>query len=105
MKAFCALALTSCDEHKRTKSLFIKRTLDAFGGTLHPFRNLIWEARLPTASGRAIEELPESERRYFVIAFEGNNAVLTDLQLACDLAPVELDYNADVCRGAEAEQA
>jgi len=50
----------------------------------------LWEQRWPHPGG-TIEYLPEAEWRYFVIAFRGSNATITELQAAFDLAPLELE--------------
>lgn len=47
-----------------------------------------WESSWPEKHGE-IEQLPESEWRYFVIAFRGTNTTLLDIETAADLATVE----------------
>jgi hypothetical protein len=50
----------------------------------------LWERRWPPQQGN-IEYLPESEWRYFVIAFRESNVTLEQLENALDLAPLELE--------------
>jgi len=54
-----------------------------------------WECSWPATSGK-IEQLPESEWRYFVIAFRGTNTTLLDIQTAADLATVEPEIGFEV---------
>ncbi len=71
---------------------FIKSTVEGLGGSSDPYRKLLWEGQWPVTYGRRVEDLPDSKWRYFVIEFEGSNAVgLSDIQVASDLAPVELE--------------
>jgi hypothetical protein len=50
----------------------------------------LWEHQVPS-QGAQVVRLPESEWRYFVIAFKGNNLLLSQLERAFDLAPLELE--------------
>lgn len=70
----------------------IKSTIDRFNGGLHSFVGYtLWEGKLPFIPGKRIEILPETEWRYFVIAFEGSHETLSDIQHASDLAPIEIE--------------
>lgn len=70
----------------------IKANVTKFAGGSHSFFGFVlWEGKLPFSAGTRIEELPESEWRYFVISFTGSNVTLVDIQRALDLAPTELE--------------
>lgn len=57
---------------------------------LPPRYQHLWEHRWPHPGGN-IEYLAESEWRYFVIAFRGLNSTLRQLEIAFDLALLELE--------------
>jgi len=59
------------------------------GSFAPPFATAMWEIALPRTG--AIQQLPESEWRYFVVAFIGSNDILNRLQEALDLASLELE--------------
>lgn len=68
----------------------IKETVQRLVGGSHRGSMHLWEQRWPHPGG-PIEYLPEAEWRYFVIAFRGSNATITELRAAFDLAPLELE--------------
>ena len=68
----------------------IKETIQRLVAGSHRQSMHLWEQRWPHPGG-TIEYLPEAEWRYFVIAFRGSNATITELQAAFDLAPLELE--------------
>jgi hypothetical protein len=71
----------------------IRRELERLGGVRGPFLigMLLWEGRLPLLE-RTIERAPESEWRYYVLSFRGNNAVVEELEMAANLSPIELEF-------------
>jgi len=54
-----------------------------------------WERQWPHPGG-TVQFLPEAEWRYFVIAFQGSNATVADLETAFDLSPLELEIGPTV---------
>jgi len=68
----------------------IKASLESVGPTPRFQYARLWEQRWPHHSG-PVEGAPESEWRYFVIAFEGNNQTLAKIQSAFELTPKELE--------------
>jgi hypothetical protein len=69
----------------------IKGNLQAFNvESLPAISGLTWQKRLSLPAG-PIEILPDAEWRYFVIAFEGTNQALIDLELASCVASFEME--------------
>jgi hypothetical protein len=68
----------------------IEQTLQRMAGSLLNNDMYFWKHCWPHPGG-TVEILPETEWRYFVIAFKGFNATMADLQYAFDLAPLELE--------------
>jgi hypothetical protein len=66
----------------------IKQTIENYAGA-NPVAALMWEHRA-TERG-ALESLPEHEWRYFVIAFDGSNSTVVELEHAFNIAPLELE--------------
>lgn len=60
----------------------------AFGFSSVPYQ---WEARLPHPGGQ-VELLPETDWRYYVLAFRGTNDIAHELEQASYLAPCELEF-------------
>src|SRR5437899_11509179 len=55
----------------------------------------LWDCQWPHPGG-IVQFLPEAEWRYFVIAFQGSNATVADLETAFDLSPLELEIGPTV---------
>ena len=68
----------------------IKETIKSLGPLSYLRYQHFWEQLLPHPRGE-IKLLPDSEWRYFVIAFKGSNITLSSLESAFDLAPLELE--------------
>lgn len=68
----------------------IEQTLQRMAGSLLHNDLYFWKHCWPHQGG-TVEILPETEWRYFVIAFKGFNATMNNLQYAFDLAPLELE--------------
>jgi hypothetical protein len=56
-----------------------------------PFETLLWQQEWPLPEDRPAKILTENEWRYFVIAFEGPNRLIGDIQTAMDLSKAELE--------------
>jgi hypothetical protein len=68
-----------------------------FGPLGHLFARHLWEDQFPHPGGQDVP-LPEKEWRYHVIAFEGYNGPISELQTAAVLAPVELEFGLTIMR-------
>jgi hypothetical protein len=51
---------------------------------------LLWEARFPLTR-TSLQSGPESEWRYYVLSFTGPNAIVNELEIAANIAPLELE--------------
>jgi hypothetical protein len=68
-----------------------------FGPLGHLFARHLWEDQFPHPGGQHVP-LQEAEWRYHVIAFEGWNGPISELQIAAALAPVELEFGLTIMR-------
>src|ERR1700685_111623 len=67
----------------------IKETLARLGGFTHHLVRHLWERQWPKVGPSKL--LPETEWRYFVVAFQGSNSTFSELQSVFDLFTVELE--------------
>lgn len=72
----------------------IKSVLSAFNFGLSPIYNE-WEYRQPLPNG-PLELMPETEWRYYVLAFRGTNSTFADIEHASSLMPLELEFGFSV---------
>lgn len=80
-------------EEIRQKLEFIS---GARGLSLHG--TLLWEGQLPLTGTRPTRA-PQSEWRYHVVSFTGNNAIVNDLETPANLAAVEIELGFVIMTG------